>query len=686
MRKVFGSLFVLLLTNSVLLAQQNTTFCEQLGALKNLIKTAHYSPKAFDDSLSVQVHKLFIKTLDDNHDFFFAEDIAQFETDKYQLDDYILNGDCDFITKYSRILQQRIKDSKEMVSILQNKTLDYSGKDTLYYRADKNYGPIKDEAHAVKMWNKRIRFKLISRALEQDSIYEHVKTNFKTLEADLKPKVIQNQLCILDEMLSKNGGIDNYVKERFLNAVLQYQDSNSSFFNLNDKRIFENTLSTDRLSFGVNTEKNNDGDIVIAYITPGSPAFKDGNLEANDVLQSLSSGKDHLDTFCVSNDDILAFTNNDSHSTIVFKVKKQNGSIKYVKLTKDLLKVEENTIEGYVVEGEKKFGYIRIQSFYTDMESPKGMGVSHDVAKELLKLEKEQIEGLILDLRFNGGGSMKEATNLSGMFIDRGPVSVLKYNNGSTYTLKDPNRGTIFNKPLVILINEFSASASEFFAGAMQDYNRAILVGSPSYGKASAQIMLPLEKDKDLGYCKLTVEKFYRITGLSHQSKGVEPDIKLPSLYTAFRSREIDEPFALKNDSIKVSARFQALPSFPMKDLVSQSSTRVSGDSAFQKLSSIGKSIAEDYIYKDGQYPLTLDNIHRDLNGYMSLWDAHEALKRDSTSGIVLKNTAATLDVLQYNQEDEKKNAETLATLSKSFYIEEAYYILNDYISLTNTH
>ncbi|MCB0437024.1 MAG: peptidase S41, partial [Mangrovimonas sp.] len=198
---------------------------------------------------------------------------------------------------------------------------------------------------------------------------------------------------------------------------------------------------------------------------------------------------------------------------------------------------------------------------------------------------------------------MKEASDLAGMFIDRGPVSVLKYKNGDTYTVRDPNRGTLFNKPIVILINAFSASASEYFASTLQDYNRAILVGSTTHGKASAQVLLPLSDTDDLGFCKLTVEKFYRITGKSHQSVGVIPDIELPSLYDNFDTRERYEDFALQNDSIQTKYKFTPLKPLPIEKLDAESKNRIGANGIFDEIKSINEQLVENYIKKNISYP-----------------------------------------------------------------------------------
>ncbi|MEZ4792348.1 MAG: S41 family peptidase [Gelidibacter sp.] len=656
-------------------------FCKQLTAVQKLINTSHFHPKPVNDSLSKGVFELFVDQLDENRRYLLQSDYNGFKDDEYKIDDYLVSNTCDFIDKYSKTLKKRIIDSRHILETLKNEPFDYSGKDTLYFTPNNDHGYFKNEAHAKRYWSKRIRYLIIYKLIEEDSAFTDIKNNFKTLEAALKPKIIDNQLCLLEEALHANVGLETYVQETFLNALLNYEDPNSSFFNDSEKTEFEGNLANNQLTFGINTNKNSDGEIVIAYIVPGSAAFKNGNFEENDVIKSLTSGKSKMETFCVSNDDILSFINDEKHQTVTFKIKKSDGTVEDIELTKTIAKVEDNTIRGYVLQNKEDFGYIKIPSFYTDMESPNGLGLANDVAKELYKLNQEKIKGLVIDLRFNGGGSMKEAAELSGMFIDRGPLSIIKYPNGDTYTIRDMNRGSLFIKPIVVLINNYSASASEFFASVMQDYSRAIIVGSPSHGKSSAQVIIPLSETEDLGFCKLTVEKFYRITGLSHQSVGVIPDVELPSIYDNFKTSERFEKFALSNDSVQVSMKYHRFKPFPLQLINANSLKRVENNSSFKAIKNINNSVLNDYINKTSEYPLTLDNIYNDLKGYNMLWSAFYSQMDAQTSSISVRNTASTDEILQYNQDDLQANEEILDDIANDIYIEEAYTILLDLIT-----
>lgn len=667
-------------------SQTQPDFCEQLTTLHKMVETSHYKPKPLNDSLSKGVYDLFINSLDDNKTIFTDSDVALFKADEFQIDNYIQAKDCSFIDKYSSTLRNRLETSKIIIESLKNEAFDYSGTDTLYFYSKKKAKFFIDDADARSYWNKRLRYLIISEAIDKDTIWNSLEKNFKTLEKELKPKIIQNQLCLIDEMLQKNGNLDVMVQELFLNAFTSYQDPNSSFFNDVDKTLFEASVSNSQLTFGITTTKNKDGDIVIAHISPGSPASLNGNFEDNDIIKSLTAKKQVLETYCVSNDDITAFISDEKNNTIIFKLKKQNGSIQDIELTKSVLKVEENMTTGYVLQHTGNVGYIKIPGFYTDLESPNGLGLANDVAKELYKFEKEDIKGLILDLRFNGGGSMKEAADLSGMFINRGPLAILKYSNGETFTIKDMNRGSLFQKPMVILIDEFSASASEFFAAAMQDYNRAVIVGSSSHGKSSAQIILPLDEEGSLGFTKLTTEAFYRVTGKSHQSIGVSPDIVLPSFYDNFKTSELYNQNALLNDSIAVNLKHLPSQPLPISELQSLSKKRVENHTGFEAFKKINTTILDAYINPNFQYALTLKNVFDYFENYNVVWKEFADTLSAIQPKITVKNNSATEELLQYNEKDQTINAEVLKDISTDVYIEEAYLILNDLINLNPTN
>lgn len=658
-------------------AQQDINFCDRLNALDQRIQQFHYQPKPLNDSLSKGVFNLFLNRLDENKRFFHQADIHKFKIDQYQLDDAISQNNCSFIDKYSTVLQHRIEATKSYISSLYEEPLDYTGKDTIRFISDQEFKYYKNDQEFKNYWNKRIRFLILDHLIEQDSTLSYLEANFNALETAIKPKIIQNQICLLDEFLHKNGNIDNFVKEAFLNALANYHDPNSFYFNSSEKSQFESTVANKQFTFGIQTEKDLNGNIVITYITPGSSASLNGHFEENDVIKSLTSTSKTLEAFCISNDDIEAFISNQDHETIVFKIKKQNGAILDIELAKTEVKIEENSSTAFVLNTKSDYAYLKIPSFYTDFDLSNGYGLTYDVVQQLLLPEIRNARGLIIDLRFNGGGSMKEAANLSGLFINTGPLAILKHGNGDTFTVENGFKGTIFNKPLVILIDQYSSSAAEFFAAAMQDYNRAVIVGSPSHGKASTQIIIPVSDINDLGFCKLTIEKFYRITGRSHQSLGVIPDIILPSLLDGLKTNEAYSPFALSNDTVRPQLNYRPYKQLPLSSIRSKSKIRIDNNTSFNTIKEMNAILLANYVNRNTAYPLTLHHVYDDVEEYNTLWSNLYEVLDSNKKTISVKNTMSTAEKLIHGNAI-KFNQNQKEDIANDMYILEALAILTD--------
>ncbi len=620
--------------------------------------------------------------MDESQSFFTSKDILDFSKDQYQLDDYIRNKDCGFITRYAQILEKRINNSKAILESLKDSNLDYSGKDSLYYRSNDDRLYFKDDKAIARFWNKKLRYKILRKLVENDSDLVQIENNFKVLESAVKLKIIDNEICLLNELLKSKGSVLSLVESAFLDAFLKYQDPNSAYFSASEKNLYETSIANSQETFGITTQKQKNGDIVISYIAPGSTASKQSELEVNDIILELKANNKTLETYCISNQTITEYINDSKNNSVLFKVKKQNGDIKSIRLKKTSVSVESNSITGYVIDGTLKIGYINIDSFYTDLESLHGLGVANDVAKQLYKLQREGIEGLVVDLRFNGGGSMKEATELTGMFVDKGPVAISSMRNYDNYTIRDPNRGTIFNKPMVILINQFSASASEFFAGALQDYNRAVLIGSTTHGKATSQSILPVNEYQNTNFIKLTMGQFYRVTGESHQETGVIPDIILPSIYDNYKSQEVFKSHTLPNSTVNVTLKHSAKPKMDLSTIKSKSEDRVNGSSAFSAIKTFNTIFVNDYVYKEGAYPLTLKYIFNDNATYKTAFNDYNKALEQSLPKLNVLNNASTKAILEYNEDDKIANEKLRKGLGQDPYIQEAYLIINDIINL----
>lgn len=659
------TLFYFAFLNITFSQKANTNFCNELLALNDTIQKRHFSPKKVDDNFSKEVFNLFVSSLDQKKEIFTQENIDSLKKHQKKIDDYIHLKKCSFFNDFSTLYNESLENRIQFLFNLKQNDFNFNNENR--YVTLKNYNS--DKASLNDYWRKKIQRKVIIQVVSSDTSLIKVKSNFKKNKTKLLKEIIDKELCLLNSLLKKSKNT-SVLKDCFFNAILKYQDPNSAYFSESEKKSFVNSLSVNTLSFGFETYKK-DGDIIISSIINGSVAFKNKDIEEGDVILLITSKKERLETNCISNKDINDFLNNKSNSSIILKLKKKNGEIKNVSLKKEILKTSSNKVKAFIIN--KNIGYINIESFYTSNT----LGVANDVSKEIFKLKKENIDGLILDLRFNGGGSMKEASELSGMFIDRGPLAIIKERNQENFTVKDYNRGTLFDKPVVILINHFSASASEYFASLMQDYKRAIIVGNTSYGKASSQVILPLKN----GFAKITVGKFYRVTGESIQAKGVIPNITLPSFNDKHKIKEKHQDFSLKTSSIPVILRHKNFTqNLISNEIIEKANRRIASNNSFIQLKQKSNYFLKNYVYKPKNYSLKIDSLFIRYKKFKYFWDSYDKAIVNKHK-IVVSNTTTTNDYLIFNEDEKETNDIILKNISSDLYISEAYNIIVDYIN-----
>lgn len=343
------------------------------------------------------------------------------------------------------------------------------------------------------------------------------------------------------------------------------------------------------------------------------------------------------------------------------------------------MKADDHSVYSFIVGNEESIGYIKIPSFYTAFDNNSDHGCADDVAKEVARLKKDNIKGLVLDLQFNGGGSMDEVIRMVGMFINFGPIAILTDKNKSYNIVKDYNRGMLYNGPMVILVNGFSASASEFFAGVMQDYNRALIVGSTTLGKATMQTILPLDDDEKNpeDFVKVTLDKFYRVTGKSSQYTGIIPDIELPSYFDDLLPRESSMPTAIKNDSLEIKLVFNRLPDIENKNIIALSKERIKNSADFSLINTINKRINDLYTVNKVPLPVTFNSVFTDAHSMDDIWkEINTATEKEQD--FTIRNTTYATEILKHDEYGRSANDYKIKTTKSDIYIKEAINILND--------
>jgi carboxyl-terminal processing protease len=557
-----------------------------------LLEQGHYSRQKLDAEMSKRILQTYLENLDYNRLFFTQEDIDQF-TKKYAatLGDSILLGDLQPAKEIHLVFKMRLEDRVGKIHQLLKK--DYSFKTSRTVALDRRKEPWPaNMIEADVLWKDRIEGELLQEKLNKFAI-------------DPGPKVVGRRYDQLLKSVEERD--DEDLNQLFLNSVAQSYDPHSEYLGRSDLESFEINM---RLSLtGIGAElRSDDGYAKVQRLLPGGPAALSGKMSVGDRIAAVSQGKEpFVDTVDMKLDKVVEMIRGKKGTVVRLQVIPANANDpskrRIVELVRDNVKLTEQEAKAEIIEKDlpdgsiQKLGWITLPSFYQDMEKSRtGKSTSRDVAALLKRLEQEQIQGLVIDLRRDGGGSLDEAIKMSGLFINQGPVVQVKDANGDIDVLKDREGNALYTGPMIVLVNKLSASASEIFAAAMQDYGRALIIGdSSTFGKGTVQTMLELGRfmpmlgnsSNDAGALKLTVQKFYRVAGGSTQLRGVLSDIKLPSLTdnSEFGESALEHPLAydeVEPAPIDVAANRKALF---VDDLRQRSANRVSQDPQFQDIS-----------------------------------------------------------------------------------------------------
>ncbi len=583
MKRVFlpvGIVFLFLFFKSE--AQLTRPAAEIAFTITRMAEIYHVQPRPVDKSFSSDLYLQMIRALDADKIYFSSEDLRQLNTFRNSLDIQLLNKKVDFLNLLIGIYTKKINQTDSLLDLLSKSRFDLNLNETYTLAEDSSFAD-NDVKRKMKIYKlvKRNMLETIVDIYEDDSSKRNIR--FDSLEPGARRKVCHAFKRDIQRTRQTKGGLAGFICNAWCESVASCYDPHTEFFSPNKKEEFQGELGDKQLQFGFSLGEGKDA-VEITRLKPGSPAYKSGLMHEGDEILALQwEGDAEVDVSDGSVDEVNAFIAGDHGKSLTLTLKKSDGSSVKVTLEreKSLLSDDNSKVRSFILKGDHRIGFISLPAFYTDWNGEEGgsNGCADDVAKEIIKLKKENIEGLILDLRYNGGGSMLEAIALAGIFIDSGPVGMTRDKEGKIYTMKDVNRGSVYDGPLILLINGFTASASEMLAGTLQDYHRALIVGSPSFGKATAQIVLPLDTlfdDKHMdrmktadNFIKITIERLFRVDGTSAQQTGVIPDIFLEDFSETQSEREKSLPFSLVNISIDANKYYHPYPALPVDPLKS---------------------------------------------------------------------------------------------------------------------
>ncbi len=678
---------------------QQTNVGEQSYYIKNLIDRYHYNAIAFDESLSVAVFNKFVEEVDPNATYFYAADLTELE-EKYsrQIHTDIIGKKATFFNAFQAILYTRLERLNGLIDEVAKEDYDFSKQEVIDFKTLDYAEFPKNETEQKEKWRKLLKWDLLEALFSEEyhpAPFETTIDSVLLYKDEALKDVVRATHYEINTFLNAPGGYKNYVAGFYLNAIASTVDPHTNYFSPNEHDDFVEDLSRDNFAFGFSLDENEKGEVIIFSLLPGSAAWMSNQLNKGDVILRLKLGKDALDLATANLDDVNLLFAGSKAKELTLYVKKASGQEKQVVLEKAPVYTDEDVIKSVILDGDKKIGYITLPDFYTDWTDETTLGCANDVAKIILKLEKENIDGLILDLRNNGGGSMKEAIDLAGIFINYGPIGIVQQKDRKPFSIKDFNKGVIYAGPLAIMVNGLSASASEVLAGAMQDHNRAIIVGSRTYGKSTGQVVLPLDPrytvsfndmnkaDESFGYMKVTSSKLYRITKTTHQLEGIIPDVVLPDVYDIYDYRESKYPNAIGNDSVDKKVYYTPYEGPDKQQLSGNSRARLVnypyGTRLQQKVDSLRDAIEAQDIY-----PLEIEAYKKEEIAFQkAVSQLFELIENESTSFEVINNKY-DLEIMQMNKYRSRINEVYLKRLKNDIYIDETYQVLRDYINATN--
>ena len=684
-----------------------------LETLLAVMDQVHFKPQNLNDDFSKKAFKQYLDDIDGTKWFFTQEEVDQLKQYELKLDDEANAGTLEFFDLSITLLDQAIARSERIYNEYIDYDFDFDKKEILELDSDKKPFP-KDEAEQKEYWRKYLKYQIVSKLDEKLDAQERntktvAKSNSSILElesespkkekagADKKTKA---ELIVESQKETKelyDGVFENINElrrsdrfEAYLNAFANLYDPHSVYFSPKGKQDFDIRMGG-KLE-GIGARLSAEGDYVkIASIVPGGPAWQGKKLEVDDVIYRITQGdKEGEDIKGMRIDDVVSRVRGKKGTIVTLTVKKKDGNMEDIKIERDEIILDVAKARSAIMDVEDKvnnIGFIRLPAFYSSFDGGEGNSCAIDVAAEIEKMKKENVNGIILDLRYNGGGSLPDVIDMSGLFIEEGPIVQVKSRRRAAQVYNDEDASVLYDGPLIVMVNAHSASASEILAAALQDYDRAVIVGSEStFGKGTVQGFFDLDRAlpgnsdlKPLGQVKLTFQKFYRVDGGSNQLKGVIPDIVLPDQFSYIKTGEKEEvnPLAWSEiDAVKHGQNVYKMPS--MAQLKAKSAARVQASEVFTLIDEDAKRLKDNQ--DDSAYPI-------DLAGFSKLIDDRKAESKKYTdildkdiAGLKIRNMEVDIQEMASDSAKIGRNEDWLQQMQKDVYIQECLMIMKDMI------
>lgn len=670
-----------------------------LNGVLTVIYNMHVNPKPINDDFSKEVYDTYLERIDRGKRFLIQNDVDQLKKYQLEIDDQVNRRSFEFFDLSVELLDMSVDRAKRVFKKISEEALDMDRDDS--YELDgekKEYA--QDEEELAARWKQGFHYDVLSRYYRSkksqdaklDSLAADKEVELKSdkeLWDDAKEKAIERTedwFQRLDQLRRS----DRF--EAYLSAVTNYFDPHTSYFNPKEKDDFDINMGG-KLE-GIGARLSIDGDYTkVMKIIPGGPAWKGKELEVNDLITTVKEeGEEPLDITGMRLDDVVTHIRGKKGTIVVLTVQKPDGTVQDITIERDEVIIDESFARSLIIGKEgvvNNIGYIYLPKFYSSFEKEDGNSCAADVAYEIDKLKKANVNGMVLDLRNNVGGSLRDVIDMTGLFIKDGPIVQVKSREKKPQVYDDPDNGVDYTGPLVVMVNEYSASASEILAAALQDYGRAIIVGSKAtFGKGSVQRFLDLDRIysgsndvKPLGNLKISLQKFYRINGGSTQLKGVESDIQLPDAYMYVKTGEKEYENALewtKIDALKYNQDVVQLER--IDEVKKRSADRVAKDADFQLMEESAKLLKKN---KDETLiPLNSKAYADYMESKENESEKFDDLFSDTIAGLGVRNLKADIKYIESDTSRVARNEDWIDGVKKDFYIEEVLYIMKDMMML----
>ena len=666
-------------------------------SVKNTLSYLHYSPKPINDAYSVDVFDKYLEMMDPAKKFLLQSDVDEFTKHKTKLDDYLNRGDISFFNLTVDRLNARTKEVEKLSQDILSKPINFDENEELILEPKLKAYP-KNQEELRNEWKKFIKYNILQEietlnAKEQTQKEKKDSVNKFKLKDTIKLQILtpqQKQAKATDEVKDLlTSMFKRYDKRKkmdwfsvYMNAYTEVFDPHTNYFSPQDKEDFDVSFKGKVIGIGATIQESK-GKIKIGTLVVGAPAWKSKQISEGDEILKVKSKKDEepINVTGMLVDEAVRFIRGEKGTEVVLTLRKKDGSIKEVKMIREEVAIEDTFARSIIVNSPngKKYGFINLPGFNADFEDAKGRNASDDIKAELIKLKAQNVEGIILDLRNNGGGSLTEVVDIMGLFMKNGPVVQVKDGNGKIQVLKNKQNDPIWTGPLVIMQNELSASASEILAGAMQDYGRAVIVGSPqSFGKGTVQTFVELNRflntSDDFGALKLTIQKFYRVNGKSTQLKGVDSDIPMKGIFTYEEIGERYDNYALPWDQVSTSG-FAPLNTLNMSNLVNNSAKRLTQNKNYQLL--LESAQWKEKLDKEEKVTLNLKEFESLMKARKEQIEKFKSLIKFN-NGL---NFTLHADEAKRGKTDEvfaKKSENWLKNLKRDIYLQETVNIISE--------